>query len=76
MSRTSRIETDRGSDSKGSLPAEGEQGKIEHELANLLTAIALYSEQAMKRLKEDDPLYQDLQQILLASEQAVALTQK
>ncbi len=48
-------------------------GDIEHELSNLLTAIALTAAQGLKRLDTGDPLRKDLEAILSASEQAISL---
>lgn len=45
----------------------------EHELSNLLTAIALSAAQSLKRLEASDPQRKDLEAILEASEQAIAL---
>lgn len=45
----------------------------EHELANFLTAIALTAEQAQKSTTVGSTLHEDLEQIRIASEKAVAL---
>ncbi|MCP4200554.1 MAG: EAL domain-containing protein [bacterium] len=73
-----RKATDGGEDSSSSepeewLPVRGEQDRVDHEISNLLTAIALYAAQSMKRVGTDHALYEDLRQILSASEEAIAL---
>ncbi|NNC43534.1 MAG: hypothetical protein HKO03_09885, partial [Acidimicrobiia bacterium] len=48
----------------------------EHELANFLTAIALTAEQAQKSIAVGSTLHEDLEQIRIASEKAVALSEE
>ncbi|MFQ5526188.1 MAG: EAL domain-containing protein [Thermoanaerobaculia bacterium] len=59
----------------GSAPQGGKRDYLKHEISNLLTAIALYAAQSLKRVDEDDPLHDDLKQIQAASEQAISLAE-
>lgn len=49
-------------------------GGVAHDFNNLLTAINGHSDLAMRRLKQDDPLYDKLEKIKKAGERAAALT--
>jgi signal transduction histidine kinase len=49
-------------------------GGVAHDFNNLLTAITGHSELAMRRLKQDDPLYDKLEKIKKAGDRAAALT--
>lgn len=49
-------------------------GGVAHDFNNLLTAINGHSELAMRRLKQDDPLYEKLEKIKKAGERAATLT--
>lgn len=49
-------------------------GGVAHDFNNLLTAINGHSDLAMRRLKQDDPLYDKLEKIKKAGERAATLT--
>jgi two-component system, cell cycle sensor histidine kinase and response regulator CckA len=49
-------------------------GGIAHDFNNLLTAINGYSELTLRRLQADDPLQQNIKEIMKAGERAAALT--
>jgi signal transduction histidine kinase len=49
-------------------------GGVAHDFNNLLTAINGHSDLAMRRLKQDDPLYEKLEKIKKAGERAASLT--
>ncbi|HSK73939.1 MAG TPA: ATP-binding protein, partial [Pyrinomonadaceae bacterium] len=49
-------------------------GGIAHDFNNMLTAINGYSELTLRRLKEDDPLRHNLEEIKKAGERSAALT--
>jgi two-component system cell cycle sensor histidine kinase/response regulator CckA len=49
-------------------------GGVAHDFNNLLTGITGYAELAMGTLSEDDPLHDDLDEILSASKRAASLT--
>jgi signal transduction histidine kinase/ActR/RegA family two-component response regulator len=49
-------------------------GGVAHDFNNLLTAINGHSDLAMRRLKQDDPLYDKLEKIKKAGDRAAALT--
>jgi PAS domain S-box-containing protein len=49
-------------------------GGIAHDFNNLLTVISGYSEVALSRLRDDDPLHMDLEEIKQAGNRAAALT--
>lgn len=49
-------------------------GGIAHDFNNLLTGIMGYSEVIMNCLREEDPLYQDVNEIMKAGERASSLT--
>lgn len=51
-------------------------GGVAHDFNNLLTVINGYSELALKRLKETDPLHRDLREIIKAGEKATELVQR
>ncbi len=51
-------------------------GGIAHDFNNLLTVINGYSELMLMRLKKDDPIYQQLNQISLAGRRAESLTRQ
>lgn len=51
-------------------------GGIAHDFNNLLTAINGYSQIAMLKLHEKDPLRKDLQEVLKAGERAASLTRQ
>ena len=51
-------------------------GGIAHDFNNLLTVINGYSELILMRLKKDDPIYQQLNQISLAGRRAESLTRQ
>ena len=50
--------------------------RVEHELANVITSIALFAHQGMKRVDAEDPLHNDLERICAASEEAIELTEQ
>ena len=49
-------------------------GGVAHDFNNLLTAINGHSDMAMRRLQQDDPLYDKLEKIKKAGERAASLT--
>jgi PAS domain S-box-containing protein len=51
-------------------------GGIAHEFNNLLQAIRGYTQYAMEGLGADDPRYQDLEQVIKASDRAATLTRE
>lgn len=51
-------------------------GGVAHDFNNLLTAINGHSDLAMRRLKQEDPLYEKLEKIKKAGERAASLTQQ
>ena len=51
-------------------------GGVAHDFNNLLTVINGYSELALKKLKETDPLHRDLREIVKAGEKAADLVQR
>ena len=51
-------------------------GGIAHDFNNLLTAITGYSELSMKRLRPEDPLLSNLQEIKKAGDRAASLTRQ
>jgi two-component system cell cycle sensor histidine kinase/response regulator CckA len=51
-------------------------GGIAHDFNNLLTPILAYSNMALDRLREGDPLYEELQEIRHAAERATALSRQ
>jgi EAL domain-containing protein (putative c-di-GMP-specific phosphodiesterase class I) len=50
--------------------------QVEHDLANVITSIALFAHQGMRRTSEGDPLREDLERICAASEEAVELAER
>lgn len=61
--------------SPAALPL-GPQASAAHELSNLLTATILFASEGCRRLPPEDPLYDELQQIRDACEQAIELSEK
>ena len=55
------------------LPDSPAAASAHHELSNALTAAVLFASEGCRRLKPDDPLYEDLRQIRGACEQAITL---
>lgn len=57
-------------------PAAFQASKISHEYNELLTAILGYSQLAMKKLAESDPIRRDLEQVEKAARRAAELTKE
>jgi PAS domain S-box-containing protein len=51
-------------------------GGVAHDFNNILTAITGYSDMLVRKLRTDDPLYQNAEEIRKASERASALTRQ
>lgn len=50
-------------------------GGVAHDFNNILTAIMGYTHVVLSKLKQDDPLHYELQQVLTAADRAAMLTQ-